>query len=475
MSEIANTKSSNKESFSDDENDLSYSISDSDSIQEEEPIIEENEKQPSILLDVYFPNNENEEEEEEETSTAHSPNNRSELFPNRWKDQNNLRISPIDDLPDYKPKNIGSGFSSSSSDEEKPNNENKENCNDDIEYSLSSEDVDEDARDESSLLEKENTRLKEEIEKIKKENEVLKNQITIQKPEDIFDKFSLVDMECKKIRKICTTSISKVFEMVDTLSGLHFAKKSIFKEHLDFNGIKQFMKEFELLRYIKHPSVVNVYGFSISDENSFSSIYFEYLPITLNQAMQTSLFTNTLKTKVVIEICSGLDYIHDCGIIHCDIKDENILLSDGLCSKIIDFGTAQFQNPSTHKGNVGTPFFMSPEMASDKDFDKSTDVYSFGILLFYILTGSLPQIQINEKIEGKQPHIPEKISKLGKEIINKCTSFSPQDRPTFNEILQMIKENDFQLFDNIEIDFIKKRYEELILFKSLYPPKMIEI
>ena len=56
MSEIANTKCSNNESFSDDENDLSYSISDSDSIQEEEPIIEENEKQPSILLDVYFPN-----------------------------------------------------------------------------------------------------------------------------------------------------------------------------------------------------------------------------------------------------------------------------------------------------------------------------------------------------------------------------------------------------------------------------------
>ena len=106
--------------------------------------------------------------------------------------------------------------------------------------------------------------------------------------------------------------------------------------------------------------------------------------------------------SLFIDVCGAIQHAHQKGIIHCDLKPSNVLVSDAngrAMPKIIDFGVAKATDRSgarrtvfTEQGIVvGTPEYMSPEQAAmSDDIDTSTDVYSLGVLLYELLVGSLP-------------------------------------------------------------------------------------
>ena len=104
---------------------------------------------------------------------------------------------------------------------------------------------------------------------------------------------------------------------------------------------------------------------------------------------------NLLPVSKVVEIvfkCSlALAFAQRHGVIHCDIKPANILISGDTDIKISDFGAALYEDAEhTHLKGVGSPAYMSPEQVQDKELDFRTDIYSLGVLMYQMLTGKLP-------------------------------------------------------------------------------------
>ena len=157
--------------------------------------------------------------------------------------------------------------------------------------------------------------------------------------------------------------------------------------------------------------------------------------------------------------------LHKMKIIHRDLKLENIWLDEKLEPHIGDFCLARFIENDVHlTTNVGTPICMAPELFNEENYGFPVDVYAFGILLYRLFTTEIvfedlkpirTAFHLKSKIEKglrfKKPnHVPEHYW----ELIQKCLSISPEDRPSFSEFIDIIVKNDFNLIDEIENDML---------------------
>ena len=155
-----------------------------------------------------------------------------------------------------------------------------------------------------------------------------------------------------------------------------------------------------------------------------------------------------------------------------------MMLNSSFDTKIVDFGLVKiaeeyldgfsFVDESLTRG-VGTLAYMSPEMANEDEYDAKTDVYSFGIVLYYIFVGSLPEQKLRDKMIGKKINLPspsDSISKFCIDLITKCLSFEPSNRPSFEEILKQIRRNSFNLASCVNFSFLSKRDKELKSFNK---------
>ena len=207
--------------------------------------------------------------------------------------------------------------------------------------------------------------------------------------------------------------------------------------------MKKLLNEYELLYSINHPNIVKVFGFSFGDEENLPSILFEYCPFTLKNCIK--ILKDDERVKVLIQIADAMKYVHSLGIIHCDLKLENILLDDNKNVKISDFGMAtQINSDSVSLKNFGGTFrFIAPEILTENpDYDQKVDVYSFGVVFFLILSkGEFPKITLVDIISGKKATIPDSFSRFSGELINRCWSYDPNERPSFAEILDSFKQN----------------------------------
>ncbi|OHT01559.1 hypothetical protein TRFO_31534 [Tritrichomonas foetus] len=231
------------------------------------------------------------------------------------------------------------------------------------------------------------------------------------------------------------------------------------KEKSEFHYLRKFISEYEILSQLKHRNIIETYGICYGDETHPPSILLEYCPTNLKTIIST--LSTQEKTRIIFEIVEGMEFIHYQGIIHRDLKPENILLSEGTKTvKISDFGISTLIENSTNLttsttftttyNNFGTLIFMSPEQLNysnssnfhvnqnekikDSKFrlNEKVDVYSFGVLLFYILTnGKYPNLSIGDKIRGQIPKFPRNLNSSTRSLLEKCFSFSPSDRPSF--------------------------------------------
>ncbi len=185
-----------------------------------------------------------------------------------------------------------------------------------------------------------------------------------------------------------------VYKAHDNVENRTVAIK-ILKEEFVSNDefIRRFKNESKAIAVLSHPNIVKVYDVSFGDLIQY--IVMEYIDgITLKEFIERQ---GSLRWKdavyFTIQILKGLQHAHDKGIVHRDVKPQNIMvLSDGTI-KVADFGIARFarneQRTITDKA-IGSVHYISPEQARGEKTDEKSDIYSVGVMLYEMLTGQLP-------------------------------------------------------------------------------------
>lgn len=163
-------------------------------------------------------------------------------------------------------------------------------------------------------------------------------------------------------------------------------------EHGDF--IRRFENEAQTMSRLDHPNCVSVIDYGV-EEGPFIVMDF-VTGNTLRDVIERGPLSPPRAISIASQVLAGLAHAHERGIIHRDVKPENIMLTDAMGAgdhvRILDFGLAKLRDADQSMSGVvvGTPSYMSPEQASYKKLDVRTDVYSAGVLIFELLAGQKP-------------------------------------------------------------------------------------
>ena len=150
------------------------------------------------------------------------------------------------------------------------------------------------------------------------------------------------------------------------------------------------IEEGRLLARVRHPNVVTIYGAEPIDGRI--GLWMEFVKgRTLEEALRSGrTFTAAEVTRLGLDLCSAVAAVHAAGLVHRDIKAQNVMLDDSGRLVLMDFGAGHEADDSTGKATAGTPLYLAPEVLSGGDATRRSDVYSIGVVLFRLLTGSYP-------------------------------------------------------------------------------------
>ncbi len=254
----------------------------------------------------------------------------------------------------------------------------------------------------------------------------------------------LVDGRYLVESRIARGGMSTVYLALDRRLDRRVALKVLFT-HLaeDRTFLDRFEQEAKSAARLSHPHVVGVLDQGVDETAGRSTAYLvmEYVPgRTLRDLIrERGRLTPRLALALIDPVIEGLAAAHEAGLVHRDVKPENVLLSSNGQIKIADFGLARAVTASTGTATlVGTAAYLPPELVTGSPADARSDVYSAGIMLFELLTGRQPftgdaPVQIAfqhayERVPAASKFLPGLAEDID-ELVQWCTSRDPEDRP----------------------------------------------
>lgn len=205
---------------------------------------------------------------------------------------------------------------------------------------------------------------------------------------------TLLDDRYRILQRIGGGGMAEVFLAEDILLGRQVAVKILRSQYVgDEEFVTRFRQEARSAAKLTHPNIVSV--FDVGVESDIPYIVMEYVAgVTLKQKIRDDgPMAHDLAARFACQIASALKHAHDNQIVHCDIKPHNILLSRDGIAKVADFGIARAvtsQTTTQIAGVVGSVHYLSPEQARGFGVDAKSDIYSLGIVLYEMLSGTLP-------------------------------------------------------------------------------------
>lgn len=253
------------------------------------------------------------------------------------------------------------------------------------------------------------------------------------------------------VSKVGTGGMADVYKTKDHKLNRFVAMKVLKQEFReDTNFIKKFKTEAQSAAGLTHPNVVNV--FDVGEDQGIHYIVMELVEgITLKEYISKKGKLSVKEaTSIAIQVSMGLEAAHNHGIVHRDVKPQNIIISTDGKVKVTDFGIARAASSNTISSNVmGSVHYSSPEQVRGGYSDEKSDIYSLGITMYEMVTGVVPfdgdttvSIAIKhlqEEMEPPSDYTPDLPFSL-EQIIFKCTQKSVDRRyPNMEEVIADLK------------------------------------
>ena len=259
--------------------------------------------------------------------------------------------------------------------------------------------------------------------------------------------------------------MANVYRGVDEKTGNAIAVKVLKEEFLDNEElVRRFKNESKAISILSHPNIVKVYDVSVTDRLQY--IVMEYVDgITLKEYLKQRGGALTWKETVhfATQVLGALQHAHAKGIIHRDVKPQNImLLADGSI-KMMDFGIARFsraQSQTVSDKAIGSVHYISPEQAKGDRTDARTDIYSVSVMLYEMLSGRLPFdgdgavsiaiMQISDKpkpLAQVAPNVPEGLRQITEKAMEKDPAKRYQSAQEMLDAIEAFKRNPSARFE----------------------------
>ncbi|KAL2936994.1 Serine/threonine-protein kinase STY46 [Bienertia sinuspersici] len=266
-------------------------------------------------------------------------------------------------------------------------------------------------------------------------------------PTDGTDVWEIDPRYLKFENKVAAGSYGDLYK--GTFCSQEVAIKVLKPERLNTDLQKEFAQEVYIMRKVRHKNVVQFIGACtkppslciVTEFMSGGSVY-DYLHKHKGTFKLPSLL------KVAIDVCKGMNYLHQNNIIHRDLKAANLLMDENEVVKVADFGVARVKaQTGVMTAETGTYRWMAPEVIEHKPYDHKADVFSFGIVLWELLTGKLPyeyltplQAAVGVVQKGLRPIVPKNCHPKLAELLERCWQQDPAVRPDFAEIIPVLQQ-----------------------------------
>ncbi|KAK5847122.1 hypothetical protein PVK06_003424 [Gossypium arboreum] len=230
-------------------------------------------------------------------------------------------------------------------------------------------------------------------------------------------------------------------------NGSDVAVKVYFAGEYKESTLLDYKKEIDIMRKLRHPNVLLFMGAVYSQERL--AIVTEFLPRgSLFKALHKNNQALDVKRRMrmALDVARGMNYLHHRNppIVHRDLKSSNLLVDRNWNVKVGDFGLSRWKNGTflTTKSGRGTPQWMAPEVLRNEPSNEKSDVFSFGVILWELMTVSIPWNNLNSlQVVGvvgfmdRRLELPEGLDPQIESIIRDCWQSNPENRPSFEDII----------------------------------------
>ncbi|XP_027180097.1 serine/threonine-protein kinase STY8-like isoform X1 [Coffea eugenioides] len=276
-------------------------------------------------------------------------------------------------------------------------------------------------------------------------------------PTDEIDVWEIDPRQLRFGNRIASGAFGDLYK--GTYCSQEVAIKVLKPERVNIDMLKEFSQEVFIMRKIRHKNVVQFLGACTKPPNL--CIVTEFMSKGSVHSFlhkQKSTFKLSTIIRVAMDVSKGMNYLHQNNIIHRDLKTANLLMDEHEVVKVADFGVSRVVSQTgVMTAETGTYRWMAPEVIEHKLYDHKADVFSFGIVLWELLTRDIPysdltplQAAIGVVQQGLRPAIPKHTHPKLVELLEKCWQQDPTHRPNFSQILENLQRIAKEVVDEVE-------------------------
>jgi serine/threonine-protein kinase len=277
---------------------------------------------------------------------------------------------------------------------------------------------------------------------------------------------TILNNRYKLLQRAGTGGMASVYKGQDLMLGRLVAVKVL---HESLTGNAEFLRRFQQEAYaaanLSHPNIVTVHD--IGQDGHHYYIVMEFIEgQTLKELIRHQI--NTIgeplninrALDLAIQICAGIGYAHRAGLVHCDVKSQNVLITRDSRVKVADFGIARAMSQSLPNDDSlvwGTPQYFSPEQAAGEAATPASDVYAIGVIMFEMLAGRLPfEAESHTALAVKHmreapppvtqfnPAVPLQIERVIAKVLSKEPAGRYRTADQFGRILTTYRDNSLE-------------------------------